>query len=126
MNLPSPHAFDDVDRATRPAGGGEEDGKEQWQAQQGCALEGGEDAGHERTVEVGKVEGWLHARQGLTERSRAGRPPELWRPPSPIAKVVAARHTGPCLRSVYQHYDRARGKLDRHAVHFLTAYVAGV
>lgn len=25
-----------------------------------------------------------------------------------------------------EHYDRARGNLDRHAVHFLTAYVAGV
>jgi site-specific recombinase XerD len=24
------------------------------------------------------------------------------------------------------HYDRARGNLDRHGVHFLTAYVAGV
>ena len=25
-----------------------------------------------------------------------------------------------------EHYDRARGNLDRRAVHFLTAYVAGV
>ena len=25
-----------------------------------------------------------------------------------------------------QHYDRARGNLDRHGVHFLSAYVAGV
>jgi len=25
-----------------------------------------------------------------------------------------------------EHDDRARGNLDRHAVHFLTAYVAGV
>ncbi len=25
-----------------------------------------------------------------------------------------------------EHYDRARGNLDRHRVHFLTAYVAGV
>jgi hypothetical protein len=25
-----------------------------------------------------------------------------------------------------EHYDRARGNLDRHAVHFLIAYVAGV
>ena len=24
------------------------------------------------------------------------------------------------------HYDRARGNLDRHGVHFLAAYVAGV
>ena len=25
-----------------------------------------------------------------------------------------------------EHYHRARGNLDRHGVHFLTAYVAGV
>jgi len=25
-----------------------------------------------------------------------------------------------------EHYERARGNLDRHGVHFLTAYVAGV
>jgi hypothetical protein len=25
-----------------------------------------------------------------------------------------------------EYYDRARGNLDRHGVHFLTAYVAGV
>ena len=25
-----------------------------------------------------------------------------------------------------EHYDRTRGNLDRHGVHFLTAYVAGV
>jgi integrase/recombinase XerD len=25
-----------------------------------------------------------------------------------------------------EHDDRARGNLDRHGVHFLTAYVAGV
>ena len=25
-----------------------------------------------------------------------------------------------------EHYARARGNLDRHGVHFLTAYVAGV
>jgi integrase/recombinase XerD len=34
-----------------------------------------------------------------------------------------ARHADP---RTTQHYDRARGNLDRHAVHFLTAYVAGV
>lgn len=34
-----------------------------------------------------------------------------------------ARHADP--RST-EHYDRARGNLDRHGVHFLTAYVAGV
>src|SRR5512132_38092 len=34
---------------------------------------------------------------------------------------------GPARRPrTTQHYDRARGNLDRHGVHFLTAYVAGV
>lgn len=36
---------------------------------------------------------------------------------------ILARHADP---RTTQHYDRARGNLDRHAVHFLTAYVAGV
>ena len=36
---------------------------------------------------------------------------------------VLARHADP---STTEHYDRARGNLARHAVHFLTAYVAGV
>ncbi len=31
-----------------------------------------------------------------------------------------ARHAGPRTTG---HYDRARGNLDRHGVHFLTAYV---
>lgn len=35
---------------------------------------------------------------------------------------ILARHADP---RTTQHYDRARGNLDRHAVHFLTAYVAG-
>jgi integrase/recombinase XerD len=34
-----------------------------------------------------------------------------------------ARHADP---RTTEHYDRARGDLDRHGVHFLTAYVAGV
>ena len=34
-----------------------------------------------------------------------------------------ARHADP---RTTQHYDRARGNLDRHGVHILTAYVAGV
>ena len=37
---------------------------------------------------------------------------------------ILARHADP--RTTEQHYDRARGNLDRHGVHFLTAYVAGV
>lgn len=36
---------------------------------------------------------------------------------------IFARHADP---RTTEHYDRARGNLDRHAVHFLTAYVAGV
>jgi integrase/recombinase XerD len=36
---------------------------------------------------------------------------------------ILARHSDP---RTTEHYDRARGNLDRHAVHFLTAYVAGV
>ena len=36
---------------------------------------------------------------------------------------ILARHADP---SDTEHYDRARGNLDRHGVHFLTAYVAGV
>jgi integrase/recombinase XerD len=36
---------------------------------------------------------------------------------------ILGRHADP---RTTEHYDRARGNLDRHAVHFLTAYVAGV
>ena len=36
---------------------------------------------------------------------------------------ILARHADP---RTTEHYDRVRGNLDRHAVHFLTAYVAGV
>jgi site-specific recombinase XerD len=36
---------------------------------------------------------------------------------------ILARHADP---RTTEHYDRARGNLDRHRVHFLTAYVAGV
>ncbi|WP_334685031.1 site-specific integrase [Intrasporangium calvum] len=36
---------------------------------------------------------------------------------------ILARHADP--RTI-EHYDRARGNLERHGVHFLTAYVAGV
>ncbi len=34
-----------------------------------------------------------------------------------------ARHAHP---KATEHYDRARRNLDRHGVHFLTAYVSGV
>jgi integrase/recombinase XerD len=36
---------------------------------------------------------------------------------------ILARNADP---RTTEHYDRARGNLDRHGVHFLTAYVAGV
>jgi integrase/recombinase XerD len=36
---------------------------------------------------------------------------------------ILARHADP---RTTEHYGRARGNLDRHGVHFLTAYVAGV
>jgi site-specific recombinase XerD len=36
---------------------------------------------------------------------------------------ILARHADP---RTTEHYDQARGNLDRHGVHFLTAYVAGV
>ena len=36
---------------------------------------------------------------------------------------ILARHADP---RTTQHNDRARGNLDHHGVHFLTAYVAGV
>jgi integrase len=36
---------------------------------------------------------------------------------------ILARHADP---RTTERYDRARGNLDRHAVHFLTDYVAGV
>jgi integrase/recombinase XerD len=36
---------------------------------------------------------------------------------------ILARHADP---RTTEHYDRARGNLDRHGVHFHTAYVAGV
>ena len=52
-------------------------------------------------------------------------------PPSPTPSTPAspsgthrslARHADP---RTTEHYDRARGNLDRHGVHFLTAHVAG-
>jgi integrase/recombinase XerD len=36
---------------------------------------------------------------------------------------ILAQHADP---RTTERYDRARGNLDRHGVHFLTAYVAGV
>ena len=42
-----------------------------------------------------------------------------------MVKSVVPR-TGSTDPRTIEHYDRARGNLDRHGVHFLTAYVAGV
>ena len=36
---------------------------------------------------------------------------------------ILARHADP---RTTEHHDRTRGNLDRHGVHFLTVYVAGV
>ena len=36
---------------------------------------------------------------------------------------ILAMHADP---RTTEHHDRARGNLDRHGVHLLTAYVAGV
>jgi alcohol dehydrogenase class IV len=43
--------------------------------------------------------------------------------------AISVLHRGlevPADPRTTEHYDRARGNLDRHGVHFLTAYVAGV
>jgi integrase/recombinase XerD len=42
---------------------------------------------------------------------------------APRDAQILARHADP---RTTEHYDRARGNLDRHGVHFLTADVAGV
>ena len=44
------------------------------------------------------------------------------------AAITNALDAGVPLRDaqILARHDRARGNLDRHAVHFLTAYVAGV
>jgi hypothetical protein len=49
--------------------------------------------------------------------------PDAMTPTQLAAVSYLARYTDP---RTTQHYDRARGNLDRHGVHFLTAYVAGV
>jgi hypothetical protein len=74
---------------------------------------------------------------GLPNR-RSRRDPAAHQPPLPAPRrdhqrprcwvplrdaQILARHADP---RTTEHYDRARGNLDRHGVHFLTAYVAGV
>jgi hypothetical protein len=59
-------------------------------------------------------------------------PHSLRTPPSPTPTTPASRSATPRSSPATpdprttEHYDRARGYLDRHGVHFLTAYVAGV
>ena len=50
------------------------------------------------------------------------------RPPSTPASRSATPKSSPGTPTprTTEHYDRARGNLDRNGVHFLTAYVAGV
>ena len=56
--------------------------------------------------------------------SATPRSPMLSTPVFPFRDAqILARHADP---RTTEHYDRARGNLDRHGVHFLTAYVAGV
>lgn len=45
----------------------------------------------------------------------------------PVSRYETHRswHVTPTPARTTEHYDRARGNLDRHGVHFLTAYVAG-
>ncbi len=47
---------------------------------------------------------------------------------TPATRRPASRRADPgppCRPTTTEHYDRARGNLDRHGVHFLTAYVVG-
>ncbi len=64
----------------------------------------------------------------LVLRPVSGKPVDrrdVYRMVARIAKAaqILARHADP---RTTEHYDRARGNLDRHGVHFLTVYVAGV
>jgi len=45
--------------------------------------------------------------------------------PSDTPRPLPQHATDVGILSGCPHYDRARGNLDRHGVHFLTAYVAG-
>jgi len=70
--------------------------------------------------------------------SQGRRHPQAHQPPLPAPRRhhqrprrrrPAARRADPRREAdprTTQHYDRARGNLNRHGVHFLTAYVAGV
>jgi hypothetical protein len=60
---------------------------------------------------------------GTSAHTRFGTPPPTLSTPASRDAQILARHADP---RTTEHYDRARGNLDRHGVHFLTAYVAGV
>lgn len=47
-------------------------------------------------------------------------------PSTPVSRFATRRSWPARGPRTTEHYDRARGNLDRHGVHFLTAYVAGV
>ena len=65
-------------------------------------------------------------------------PPAFYEDPYPFFRALRRHSPVHCLPDgswfltrhadprTTEHYDRARGNLDRHGVHFLTAYVAGV
>jgi len=63
--------------------------------------------------------------RGMSAPTRCGTPPSPTR--STPASRSAMRRSSPDMptQRTTEHYDRARGNLDRHGVHFLTAYVAG-
>lgn len=74
---------------------------------------------------------WLPGSQGLPASRDTSARTHCATPPSPTLSMPESRYATP--RSwprhadprTTEHYDRARGNLDRHGVHFLTAYVAG-
>jgi len=65
------------------------------------------------------------AAPGTSPCTRCGTPPSPT--PSMPGYPFAMRRSSPGTPTrTTEHYDRARGNVDRHGVHLLTAYVAGV
>jgi len=77
------------------------------------SVDGRADGGDLGLVKVTRG-GWADYNASITNALDAGVPPR--------DAQILARHADP---RTTEHYDRARGNLDRHGVHFLTAYVAG-
>lgn len=76
------------------------------------------------------TEWWAGSRRSQRSRDTSART-HCGMPRSPMLDAgvplrdaqILARHADP---RTTEHYDRARGNLDRHGVHFLTVYVAAV